>query len=51
MPNRFLSSVVTPAPIEMKVRPVQLQKAELPIFVTLSGIVIELSLVQPEKAE
>ena len=42
--------LVTPLPIVTEVKPLQPEKAYLPMLFTESGIVTEVSLLQPEKA-
>ena len=42
--------LVTPLPIVMEVKPLQLEKAYLPMLVTLFGMVTEVKPLQPEKA-
>ena len=42
--------LVTLSGMVIEVKPVQLEKAPLPMLVTLSGMVIEVKLLQPAKA-
>ena len=42
--------LVTPLPMVTEVKPLQPQKADLPMLVTLSGMVMDFKPLQPEKA-